>query len=45
LKSCGNGTGLKKTGLDDVLEYCHTMNMTQIIPVFKENYLIGLSDL
>jgi len=36
---------LKKNGLDNVLEYCHTMNMTQIIPVLKENYLIRLSDL
>ena len=30
---------LKKNGLDDVIEYCHTMNITEIIPVSKNNYL------
>ena len=33
---------LKKNGLDDVLEYCHTEDITKIIPVLKENYLIPL---
>jgi 2-phosphosulfolactate phosphatase len=36
---------LKKNGLDDVLEYCHTLNVTHIIPALKENYLIQLIDL
>jgi 2-phosphosulfolactate phosphatase len=31
---------LKRNGLDDVLEYCHTMNLTQLIPVLKDNCLI-----
>jgi 2-phosphosulfolactate phosphatase len=36
---------LKKNQLDDVLEYCHTLNLTRIIPVLKEHYLIPLSEL
>lgn len=34
---------LKKNGLDDVIEYCHTFDLTEIIPVLKENYLVALS--
>lgn len=30
---------LRKNGLDDVIEYCHTFNQTSIIPVLEENYL------
>jgi 2-phosphosulfolactate phosphatase len=30
---------LKKNNLDDVIEYCHTSNLTTVIPVLKENYL------
>jgi 2-phosphosulfolactate phosphatase len=33
---------LKKNGLDDVLEYCHTMDLTDIIPVLENDYLIRL---
>jgi 2-phosphosulfolactate phosphatase len=33
---------LRKHGLDDVIEYCHTMNLTKIIPVLCDNYLINL---
>jgi len=36
---------LKKNGLDDVIEYCHTLDLTTIIPVLKENYLISNGDL
>lgn len=35
-------TRLKKLGLDDVIEYCHTFDLTRKIPVLKEDYLIGL---
>jgi 2-phosphosulfolactate phosphatase len=35
---------LKKNGLDDVIEYCHTPDITTIIPVLKENYLIDVKD-
>jgi 2-phosphosulfolactate phosphatase len=31
---------LKKNKLDDVLEYCHTFDMTSLIPYLKENYLV-----
>lgn len=33
---------LKKNKLDDVLEYSHTQDLTEIIPVLQENYLISL---
>ena len=36
---------LKKNGLDDVIEYCHTPDLTAIIPALKENYLISNNDL
>jgi 2-phosphosulfolactate phosphatase len=36
---------LKKNGLDDVIEYCHTRDLTTVIPVLKENYLINAKDL
>lgn len=32
---------LKKNGLDDVLEYCHSFNLTNVLPVLKEDYLIN----
>lgn len=36
---------LKVKQLDDVLEYCHTLNVTRCIPVLKDNYLINLEHL
>ena len=33
---------LKKNGLDDVIEYCLTADLTRIIPVLKNDYLIKL---
>lgn len=30
---------LKKNGLDDVIEYCHTLNQTDVIPVLVGDYL------
>ncbi len=30
---------LKKNNLDDVIGYCHTRNMTAVIPALKSNYL------
>jgi 2-phosphosulfolactate phosphatase len=30
---------LKKNKLDDVIEYCHTPNLTTVIPMLEENYL------
>lgn len=32
---------LRKNGLDDVLEYCHTFNKTRLIPYLKEDYLVA----
>jgi 2-phosphosulfolactate phosphatase len=36
---------LKKLGLDDVLEYCHTLDLSNKIPVLKEGYLVEISHL
>jgi len=36
---------LAKNGLDDVIEYCHSFDKTNLIPVLKENYLVELSEL
>lgn len=36
---------LKKLGLDDVLEYCHTLNLTKVIPILKDGYITELSNL
>ncbi len=35
---------LKKSKLDDVIGYCHTMNLTRLIPALKENYLTLVTD-
>ncbi|MBN1117525.1 MAG: 2-phosphosulfolactate phosphatase [Bacteroidales bacterium] len=35
---------LAKNGLDDVIEYCHGFDMTNLIPVLKENFLVEISD-
>ncbi|MBN1158148.1 MAG: 2-phosphosulfolactate phosphatase [Bacteroidales bacterium] len=34
---------LKKNKLDDVLEYCHTIDLTRCIPVLKQDYLTLLN--
>jgi 2-phosphosulfolactate phosphatase len=36
---------LKKNGLDDVIAYCLTSDLTRIIPVLKNDYLIKLKGL
>jgi 2-phosphosulfolactate phosphatase len=33
---------LKKNRLDDVLEYCHTHDLTSIIPVLEKDYLVAI---
>jgi 2-phosphosulfolactate phosphatase len=33
---------LKKNNLDDVIGYCHSPNLTTVIPVLEENYLIKI---
>jgi hypothetical protein len=30
---------LKKNGLDDVIDYCHEIDKTTLIPVFREVYI------
>jgi 2-phosphosulfolactate phosphatase len=32
---------LRKNGLDDVLDYCHTLNLTDIVPALKDNFLVN----
>jgi 2-phosphosulfolactate phosphatase len=36
---------LKKNKLDDVIEYCHTSDQTNIIPALKDYYLVKLSEI
>ncbi len=36
---------LKLNMLDDVIEYCHTIDLTDVIPVLENNYLIRLPSL
>jgi 2-phosphosulfolactate phosphatase len=36
---------LKKMGLDDVLEYCFTPDITEAIPVYKDNYFTEIGKL
>ena len=33
---------LKANNLDDVIEYCHEFDTTELIPVLEENYLVPL---
>lgn len=35
---------LQRNGLDDVIEYCHTLNITSIIPVYQDGFLVKLED-
>ena len=37
-------TRLKLNGLDDVIPYCHTLDIAPAIPVLKENYLIEVQN-
>ena len=36
---------LKANNLDDVIEYCHEFDTTDLIPVLEENYLVPLRDI
>lgn len=36
-------TRLKNNNLDDVIEYCHSLNKTTIIPVLENDYLVSLN--
>jgi 2-phosphosulfolactate phosphatase len=35
---------LKKNNLDDVLEFCHTVDLTTILPVLEKDHLVLLND-
>ncbi len=35
---------LKKNGLDDSIEYCHTLNLTDIIPCYIGGKLVSIND-
>lgn len=34
---------LRKLGLDDVIEYCHNIDLSKVIPVLENDYLIDIS--
>ena len=42
IQKAAQRTRLKNNNLDDVIEYCHTLNKTSIVPVLKEDYLVKL---
>jgi 2-phosphosulfolactate phosphatase len=42
IEKAAQRTRLKKNNLDDILEYCHTHDLTSIIPVLENNYLVEL---
>ncbi len=42
IDKAANRNRLKKLGLDNVIEYCHTQDVTDIIPVLKKNVLVPL---
>ena len=33
---------LRKNGLDDVIDFCHTLDLTNIIPVFSNGFLVPM---
>jgi len=33
---------LRDKGLDDVIEYCHTPDSTEVIPVLERDYIVEL---
>jgi 2-phosphosulfolactate phosphatase len=44
LQKCAHLHRLQKLGLDDVIEYCHTFDKTEILPVLSKNKIIALSE-
>jgi 2-phosphosulfolactate phosphatase len=45
IDKCAQRHRLAKNGLDDVIEYCHKFDQTNLIPALKENYIVEVSDL
>jgi 2-phosphosulfolactate phosphatase len=35
---------LRKNGLDDVIDYCHTPDLTNIIPIYTDKILTGITE-
>ncbi len=35
---------LRKNGLDDVIEFCHTLDLTNIVPLYSEGTLVAISE-
>lgn len=44
IDKAANRTRLKKLGLDDVMEHCHTSDLTDVIPILKNKKLINVTD-
>jgi 2-phosphosulfolactate phosphatase len=44
LEKAAQRTRLKKNNLDDVIDYCLTLDLTDIIPKFDENVLVKMSE-
>lgn len=42
LEKCAQRSRLKKNKLDDVIDYCFTPDLTEVIPVFQEGQLVDI---
>lgn len=45
IDKCAQRHRLAKNGLDDVIEYCHEFDKTDIIPALKEDYIIEVKNI
>lgn len=45
IDKCAQRHRLAKNGLDDVIEYCHTFDQTDLIPALKEDYIVEVRSL
>ncbi|NVO03250.1 MAG: 2-phosphosulfolactate phosphatase [Bacteroidetes bacterium] len=45
IQKCSHRERLRKLGLDDVIEYCFTLNTANVIPILKENSLVNLLEI
>jgi 2-phosphosulfolactate phosphatase len=44
IKKTAQRSRLRKNGLDDVIDYCHTLDLTNIVPLYSNKILIGITE-
>ena len=42
LEKCAQRSRLRKNKLDDVIDYCLTPDLTEVIPVFQEGQVVDI---